>query len=173
MEFRRLLRDRHSVRSFRSDDVEQEKVLRILQDAIRSPSAGNLQSWEFILVRDEGVKKRLAEAALDQDFIAEAPVVLVVCADAERSGWRYGERGRSFYCLIDTSMASMIILLSAVEEGLGACFVAAFDDREVSEILSLPKKIRPIGIIPLGYSGEAPDITSRMPLDRVLHIERW
>ncbi len=173
MEFRSLLRDRHSVRSFRPDDVEQEKVLRILQDAIRSPSAGNLQSWEFMLVRNADVKKRLAEAALDQDFIAEAPVVLVVCADTGKSGWKYGDRGKNFYCLLDVSMASMIILLSAAEEGLGACFVAAFDDREISEILSLPEQVRPIGIIPIGYSGEMPEITSRMPLDKVLHIETW
>ncbi len=173
MEFRSLLRDRRSVRSFRRDDVAQEKVLRILQDAIRSPSAGNLQAWEFILVRNTDTKKRLAEAAFDQDFIAEAPVVLVVCADVERSGWRYGERGRNLYSVIDASMASIIILLSAVEEGLGGCYVAAFDNGAVSETLNLPEQVRPIGIISLGYSGETPEFTSRMPLDRVLHIEKW
>lgn len=173
MDIRVLLRSRHSTRSFKSVDVDEEKVLRILGDAVLAPSAGNLQPWEFILVRGEEVKKRLAEAALDQDFIAEAPVVVVVCTDVERSGWKYGERGRSFYSLIDASMASMLILLSTVEEGLDACFVAAFDDDQVSKILNLPRRIRPVGIIPIGYAAETPDMTRRMPLEKVLHLERW
>jgi nitroreductase len=83
-------------------------------------------------------KKKLREAAVDQEYVETAPLLIVVCSNTSRSVGRYGSRGREFYSIIDVAFASMLILLSAVNEGIGACFVGAFQDNEVSEILELP-----------------------------------
>jgi len=153
--------------------VGEEKVQKLLSNAIRAPSAGHLQPWDFIIVRDLATKKRLARAALQQDFIAQAPVVIVTCANSHRNAWRYGQRGMNFYSLIDTAFASLIILLTAVEEGLGACFVGAYNDSEVSHVLGLPEGVRPVGIIPIGYPAERPLMAKRLPLQEILHMDKW
>ncbi len=161
------------IRAFKPKPVEKEKIWRIIKNANRSPSAGHLEPQEFIIVTDLDVKQKLAEAALDQMFIAEAPVVIVVCADPRRNVWRYGERGRRFYCTIDGAFASMLILLTAVDEGLGAAFIGAFDDEEIAKVLNLPEEVRPIGVIPIGYSDEPPERFGRRPLNEKIHLNRW
>jgi nitroreductase len=128
---------------------------------------------EFIIVRDRGTKEELAAAALGQTFIAEAPVVIAVCSNTRRSAAVYGSRGVDFYSIIDGAFAAMTILLSAVNEGLGCCFVAAFRDEDVSRVLGLPPHVRPIGLMPLGYRAERPARASRIPLDRLVHDDRW
>jgi len=168
-----VLKRRRMVRAFKPRPVEGEKLWSILRNAHRSPSAGHLEPQEFIVVKDLDVKRRLAHAALDQTFIAEAPVVIVVCADTRRNVWRYGERGRRFYCIIDGAFASMLILLTAVNEGLGACFVGAFHDEEVAKILSLPREVRPIDIIPIGYPDEEPERVARRPIEGRIHFDLW
>lgn len=173
MEFSAVVRHRRMVRAFQPSPLEAGKLLSLLQNAHRAPSAGHLEPQEFVLVKDTPTKRRLAQAALGQEFIAQAPLVLVVCADARRNVWRYGQRGRDFYCVIDGAFASLLILLAAVDEGLGACFVGAFDDRQVARVLGLPPEVRPIGIIPVGYPAEAPERLGRRPLQEKVHLERW
>ena|SRR3990170_1555384 len=173
MDFEKVLRKRWMVRSFKPTPVPDEKVWKILRNAIRAPSAGHLQPWDFVIVKDRNTKTRLARAALNQTFIEEAPVVIVACANTHRSATRYGERGIRFYSLIDTAFASLIILLTAVNEGLGASFVGAFHDEEVSKILGLPDHIRPVGIINVGHPKEKPTRLNRIPLENLVHPEKW
>ncbi|MEM4311230.1 MAG: nitroreductase family protein [Nitrososphaerales archaeon] len=173
MEFDLVIRKRRMVRAYKKVKVEEYKIKKILENAYRAPSAGNLQPQEFIIVRDERVKRELAEAALNQEFIAEAPIVIVVCSDSRRNVWRYGKRGRDFYCIIDGSFSSLLILLSCVNEGLGACFVGAFYDDEVARVLNLPKEVRPIGIIPIGYPDEKPERIPKRPLEDMIHYDRF
>ena len=139
------------IRAFKPVSVEDEKIERILRNAWRAPSAGHLQPQDFIIVKDKQVRRKLAEAVLDQYFIEEAPVVIVVCSDTTRNVWRDRERAIRFYSIVDGAFVSMIILLTVVNEGLGSCFVGAFDDDEVSKVLGLPGEVKPIGIIPIGY----------------------
>jgi nitroreductase len=173
MEFEDLVRARCMVRAFRPDPVPDDLIDKMLRSAVRAPSAGNLQAWEFVVVREPETKRRLAEAAVRQMFVAEAPVVIVTCRNMERNAEKYGGRGRHFYNLIDASFASLMILLAAHNEGLGACFVGAYLDNEVSRILGLPDHIRPLGVIPIGWPAEAPTVTERMPLAEVVHSERF
>lgn len=173
MEFDKVVRRRHMVRAFEQKPVEEEKIKKILRNAHQAPSAGFLQPQEFLLVKDRTVKKKLASAALDQDFIAEAPVVIVTCADTKRSASRYGRRGIERYSVIDAAYASLLILLTAVNEGLGACFVGAFYDDEVSKVLGLPEGVIPIGIIPIGYPAQGPEKYPRIPLEKILHKDGW
>lgn len=173
MDFDQLIRDRRSVRAFRPDAVPDETVDRLLAAAVLAPSAGNLQAWEFVVVREDETKRRLAKAALGQTFVAEAPVVIVTCRNLTRNALRYGARGRDFYSLIDASCASMLLLLAAQDEGLGACFVGAYRDSEVSRALGLPRHIQPVGIIPLGWPAESPPALSRLPLPEIVHRETF
>ncbi len=169
MDFWQVVEERHSVRDFDAErDVSPEMVQRILGAAIRAPSAGNCQPWHFVVVRSERARKRLAEAAYGQWFVAEAPVVIVVCADPARSSWRYGSRGVQLYCLQDTAAATEHILLAVTALGLGACWVGAFDERATSHALSLPSDLRPVAIVPIGYPADHPHRTSRRSLKEVV-----
>ena len=173
MDVFKAIAGRRSVRTFKSDSISEELLEKILEAARWAPSAGNLQARDFILVKDAEVKKQLREAALDQEFIEEAPVDVIVCANEERSAQRYGERGRSLYCLQDATAAVQNILLMVHNLGLGACWVGAFNERLASQILNLPREIRPVAIIPIGYPAEKPLATSRMSLNDLVHINRY
>ena len=173
MEFDEILRKRSMIRSYKQIPVEEEKIRKILRNAIRAPSAGHLQPWEFIVVKDEEVKRQLGDAASGQDWISTAPVIIITCANIERASSKYGGRGEQFYSIIDASFACLLILLTVVEEGLGACFVASFNDNDVSKILKLPKHVRPIAIIPVGYPATGPRKLQHMPLEALVHEESW
>ncbi|MFH0896951.1 MAG: nitroreductase family protein [Candidatus Bathyarchaeota archaeon] len=166
------IRGRRSIRSYKSDPVPQEVLNRVLDAARWAPSAGNRQSWEFIIVSDPPIKRYLRDAALGQSFIEEAPIVVVVCANELRSARLYGNRGRIFYCLLDGGAAAQNMLLAAYALGLGACWIGAFDDEMVVKILNLPFGIRPVAIIPLGYPYEVPKPPPRMELNELVHLNR-
>lgn len=110
---------------------------------------------------------------MNQEHVEEAPVLIVVCSNTARSVARYGQRGKEFYSAIDGAFASMLILLTATNEGLGAGFVGAFDDEKISEILALPVDVRPVGIIALGYPAERPPRLERIAKEKLVHYERW
>ncbi len=169
MDFWQALERRHSVRNFDKDrDVSPETVTKLLEAAIRAPSAGNCQPWYFLVVRSQEVKRALAQAALGQWFLSEAPVVIVVCADPERSALRYGDRGRYLYSLQDSAAATEHLLLAAVASGLGASWVGAFDEEEASQALALPSHLRPVAIVPVGYpTGRPSSRTDRRRLETV------
>ncbi|MEM2676833.1 MAG: nitroreductase family protein [Candidatus Bathyarchaeia archaeon] len=164
---------RRSIRAYREMEVSQEIVEKLIDAARWAPSAGNIQPWEFIVVRNSETKRRLAEAALGQSFIEEAPVVIVVCADEERSARGYGTRGRALYCIQDTAAAIQNIHLAAYALGLGTCWVGAFREDEVRKILDIPVGVRPVAIIPVGYPAESPAPRSRRPLKQLIHYEKF
>ncbi len=173
MDFGTVVRRRRMCRSYSDRDVPHEKLDRILDLACRYPSAGHTEPQEFVVVRDRWVKEALARAALGQMFVAQAPLVIVVVSDTRRSARRYGARGVHFYSIIDGAFVAMLILLAAVEEGLGACFVAAFHDREVQEVLGFPPDVRPIGLVPVGYCVEGPRRLARRSKARIVHHDRY
>ena len=173
MDFKTVVKKRRMCREFLDRDVPQEKIDRILELASRYPSAGHTEPQEFIVVRNRRMKEDLAHAALDQMFVAQAPVVIVVVSDVRRSARRYGERGVRFFSILDGAFVAMLILLAVVEEGLGACFVGSFYDEEVQEVLSLPQEVRPIGIIPIGYCAEGPRKFRRRSREQIVHRDRY
>ena len=169
MEVWEAIANRRSIRHYLPEDVSPKVVQRILEAAISAPSAGNRQPWHFWIVRNVQVKASLCEAAWNQGFITEAPLVIVVCVEPERSASTYGTRGRNLYCLQDTAGATMSILLMATALGLGSCWVGAFDEERVARGLDLPPNLRPIAMVPLGYAAEADEArTDRRPLSEVI-----
>jgi len=167
------IRDRRSIRSFTDKHVQDNTVNELINLAQWAPSAGNKQARDFIIIRDDKPKKKLSLAALDQEFIEEAPVVVVVCANEERSSLRYGERGRTLYCILDAAAAVQNLLLAVHSLGLGGCWIGAFSDSEVKAVLNLPRFLRPIAIIPIGYSFEKPQTPTRFSHNIVVHHELY
>ncbi|MCX8153203.1 MAG: nitroreductase family protein [Candidatus Bathyarchaeota archaeon] len=172
MELLEAIRGRRSVRAFKPQDVPKAIVEQLIDAARHAPSAGNLQPWEFIIVRQPDVKRRLAEAAR-QAFVEEAPVVIVVCADENRAAMGYGSRGKTLYCIQDTAAATQNILLMAYSLGLGTCWVGAFNEDEARRILKLPTGIRPVAIIPVGYPAKTPTPSSRRPLSQIIRHDSF
>jgi nitroreductase len=172
VDFWQVVQARQSVRAFDQErDVPSEAVTKLLEAAIRAPSAGNCQPWQFFVVRNEDTKRDLARAALDQWFLSEAPVVIVVCTDPERSARRYGDRGRQLYSLQDTAAAIENLLLAVAASGLGACWVGAFDEGAAAGALDLDRRLRPVAIIPIGYPVKHPGgQTERLPLGSVVKL---
>jgi nitroreductase len=167
------IKGRRSIRAFQNRDIPQEMVDRLIDAARWAPSAGNIQPWEFIIVRKPETKRKLAEAALEQTFIEEAPVVIVVCADENRSSQGYGTRGKTLYCLQDTAAATQNIHLAAYALGLGTCWVGAFREDEAKKILNIPSGVRPVAIIPVGYPAEKPQPRNRRPINQIIHYESF
>ncbi len=173
MEFEEVLKKRRMVRKYLKKEVSDDLIEKILKNAQKAPSAGFTQMQEFIIVKNQKQKERLAKAAFNQDFIKDAPVVIVVASNIERAYWRYGDRATNFYSITDGAFSTMIILLSAANYGLGACSVGAFDEKEVSKVLNLPDYVRPIFIIPIGYPAEKSKKLERLKLEKILHKEKW
>ena len=149
-----VFRKRRSVRSFLEREIEAEKLAEILGAAGLAPSAGNLKAREVIVVKDSETKKRLAEAAFGQDFLAGAPVVLVFFSVPSRSARKYKKRGRDLYCIQDATIAVSFAWLQAVMLGLSCCWVGAFEENQVKDILGIKEDWQPIALLPIGYSAE-------------------
>lgn len=164
---------RRSVRRFLKKAVDDNLIGLMLYMATQAPSAGNVQEWEFVVVRDEEVKKKLAIGALHQAFVKEAPVVIVICANLNRIGMKYGKRGDSLYAPQDIANATMLLMLSATALGLGTCWVGAFDEDAVKMTLELPDNLKPMVIVPVGYPDEKPEQPIRIPFENITHVETY
>ena len=164
----RLLRSRFSCRRFADRPVDDATLRALLDDARWAPSGGNLQPWRFVIVRRSRTTAKLAGDAHGQRFLAEAPVVIVVCAVPAESAVRYGARGGELYALQDTAAAVQNLLLSATARGLGTCWVGAFDEASVSRTLDLPAGWRPMAMVPLGYPAEPPGPRTRRRLEEIV-----
>lgn len=145
-------------------------MTRLLEAARLAPSASNRQEWRFVIVRDADVRAKLSQAARKQKFIAEAPVVVACCADTNNHVMTCGQ-----LCYpIDVAIAVDHITLCAAAEGLGTCWVGAFYENKVKKILNIPKHIRVVELLAVGYPKDpSPAEKSRLPLKDLVRYERW
>jgi nitroreductase len=170
--FLAFLSSRASVRDFSPSPLEEPAIDTILRSARTAPSAGNREAWDVVVVTDGEAREALAEAALSQPHVREAPCVLVVCANYIRSMSRYGERG-ILYAIQDATIACTFMMLAAHAAGLMSCWVGAFDELEVKEVLGLPEHLRPIAMLAVGRGRTPPERTGRMDLAEHVHRDRW
>lgn len=154
MEYFDLIKTRKSRRAFKPKPLTEQQLNSIIEAANLAPSAGNLQSYSFYLVKDKNMKEKLAGAAFGQGFIAEAPAVFVFFAKAPVSSKKYGERGK-LYSTIDASVAAAYAQLAADNLGLGAVWVGAFDEEKAKELLD--EDGQPVCILPVGYPSDNPE----------------
>ncbi len=172
MELKEAIKKRRSIRGFEKREVDDATIKQIIELGNLAPSAGNLQPRDFIIVKETETKNKLAQAALDQGFVAQAPVVIVVCANIKRTA-HYGSRGRELYCIQDSAAAVENMLLAIVDFGLASCWVGAFDENAVSRVMGLPNHVRPVALLPIGYSERQKGPASRFEIEDILHYEKW
>ena len=169
MEFTEVIRNRHSIRTFTDQPVETEKLQQILETANLAPSAGNLQAYEIYVVTAAKKRDGLSCAALAQEYIAKAPVVLVFCTHPELTNGRYTERGTRLYTVQDATIACSFAMLAATNLGLGSVWVGTFDEKVVRLIIGAPDSQVPVVILAIGYAAEFPEQHPRRPLDQIAH----
>ncbi|MGR3310399.1 MAG: nitroreductase family protein [Candidatus Brocadiales bacterium] len=166
MDFFELIRTRRSIRAFKPDRVEDEKLNRILEAARLAPTAANRQPIYFVVVKDESTKQALKDA-YRQDWFYTAPVIICACCVPEQAwvrsdGKNYGE--------VDTTIAMDHLILGAWAEGLGTCWIAAFKPAIVKDVLKLPEGVEPVALTPIGYPETVPSPTHRKTIKDIVKI---
>ena len=170
MNFQELIRKRYSVRAYKRDPVDEDKLARILEAARLAPTAANRQPFRIVIVPTKGREADLSRI-YGREWFTQAPLVLAVCAVPGESwvrrtdGWNAAE--------VDATIAMTHIVLAAVEEGLGTCWIAAFDPKAAREVLGLPPDVIPAAFTPLGYPADSPAPKKRRPLADLARRERW
>lgn len=171
MDFDQVIKNRISCRSYLNKEIEEEKIQKILETIRSAPSAGNLQSFHVLVVKNKRVKEELSQVSRGKPFLAEAPVCLVFLADLDRSGFKYGERGRELYSIQDATIAASYSQLVATSLGLSTVWVGAFNPADVSRIINIESKV-PVAIIPIGYPNGTQEIHEKRKLeDLVSYLE--
>jgi nitroreductase len=162
-----LLKSRRSIRIYQDKPIPQDLILQILEAGRWAPTGANLQPWHFIVVTDAETRKRIGEVArfffIKSSHAEKAPVVLVLAFDT-----RKGKYGR-----YDVTLAGGNMMTMAESLGFGTCWIGAFDEPKVKEILEIPEKIEVIGLITLGYSDEKAEVPPRLELEKIVHWESW
>lgn len=181
MEFEELVRERRSVRKFTASVVEADKIEKMLECARLAPSWKNLQCWQFVVVRDRGKIVEMAKTAgVVNRWYKDAPVMIVGCADPTLSGEREGLP----YFLVDFAIAMEHLILAATDQGLGACWVGIFDEKQVRETLKIPESLRVVALAPIGYPAERESLQgkitkfvvgskNRKPLKEIVYYEEF
>lgn len=168
-DFVNLISSRHSVRAFKDILIPQNKLNIIINASIKGPSSGNLQSYQIFIVSEKIKKEKLVEAAHGQGYISEAPLVMIFCGDPKRCGSEYGLRGEELFCIQDATIACAYSQITAHSLGLSSVWIGSFDEEKVSKVLNLKNDLRPIAILPIGFSNETPEITNRRSIDEMIH----
>ena len=170
MDVMEAIKKRKSIRGYQNKEVEEEKLNLVLEAGRLAPSASNRQEWKFIVVRDKEIREKLGVAAHHQGFVGEAPIVIIACAATETE--HIMPCGQLSYP-IDLAIAVDHITLKAVEEGLGTCWIGAFDEKEVKKILGIPEPVRVVALLPLGYPVSISSSTPRKNKGEIILFEKW
>ncbi len=173
-----------TIRKYENKHVEDEVLNKILESGIRASTTGNMQLYSIIVTKDEEVKKELAPTHFNQPMTTQAPVVITVCADLNRfNKWckeRNAEPGYDNFLWfyngsIDALLVAQNICIAAEDQGLGICYLGTttYNADKIIDILNLPKHVVPVTTITLGYPAETPELTDRLPLEAVVHNEKY
>ena len=173
MDFYEVIRTRRSVRSYKNKPILEEVLNRVLETARIAPSGSNRQPWKFILVKDEALKQKMILACKNQTFVAEAPVIVVACGKKIPSN-RGGYMGE-MSMLVDVSIAFTHLILAARAEGLGTCWIGAFNNNEIKRLLEVPNGYEVIAVTPLGYPPEGvfTEPRNRKNLDEIVSLNKF
>ena len=169
MQFSELINKRYSVRSYKPDLVEDDKLQYVLEAARLAPTAANRQPFQFIVVHTTGREEELRRI-YNSPWFVEAPIVICACG-LPTQGWV--RRDGKSYCDVDVTIAMDHLILAATDLGLGTCWIGAFNPVATREILGLPDTVEPIAFTPLGYPADQPRLKRRKPLDELVRYEHW
>jgi nitroreductase len=179
MEVMKAIKERRSIRKYKSTPVNEDDLNKLLEAAHWAPSWANTQCPRFVVVRDAKVKAQLAEAAVPPTpatpAIREAPVVIVACAELERSGYKRGtavtDKGDWF--MFDVALAMQNLTLAAHSLGLGTVHIGTFDAKKVGQIIGVPPGVAVVEMMPLGYPDQQPIAPPRKELTEIVYYERY
>jgi nitroreductase len=169
MDFIDLINKRYSVRAYKSDPIEKEKLLKVLEAARLAPTANNRQPLQIIVIHTKRKKTKLL-SIYQREWFVQPPIVICVCGNKGIAWVR--KDGRS-YLDVDAAIVMDYVTLAATDLGLGTCFIAAFDAVNARKVLSLPDEIEPILFTPLGYPDDLPGIKKRKLLKELVRYEHW
>ncbi len=173
-----------SIRKYKNEPVDDGLLHTILEAGTRASTTGNMQVYSMVVTKDESVRKQLWECHFKQEMVLQAPVHITFCADFNRfNNWcrqrkavpGYDNYLSFFTAAIDALLVSQNVCLAAEENGLGICYLgtATYNARRIIDILQLPKGVVPVAAVVVGYPDEEPGLTDRLPLDGVVHYERY
>ena len=166
-----LIEKRRSIRSYKDQEVEEDKLKYVLQAFRKAPSAKNLQPWKLVIVKNKKVIMDLANACNNQSFMEEAPVIIAACAKEEEAYGTMGGYMNSYP--IDIAIALEHLILAATEKGLGTCWIGAFKEQLVKDILGVPKEVKVVALTPLGYPAREGSVRGRKPLTEIISYEKY
>lgn len=174
-----IIKTRRSIRKYKDRDIPDDIIKELINTARHAPYGGGVkeaQLWEFIVIRDKTIKEKLTHDDKDRKFLIEAPFIIACCADTSRDP-EYRDYD------ITVSLAIENLLLAAHSLGLGACYVTTYPNhvekthqekyRKLCETLKLPKHIRLIALIALGYPDEKTDSKELRSLKEIIHYKKW
>ena len=171
MDFFEVIKKRRSIRKYKPDPIPDTVLNKILDAGRIAPSAKNYQPWRFIVVKDPGIKKQIAIASRNQHFVGEGAVIVVGCALVDTAWGRMGGYMSSWS--VDLTIALDHIILAAANEGLGTCWIGAFDEAEVKKILHIPDPVRVLALTPIGYPDDIPPDRGRKSVDEVISYDTY
>ena len=169
MQFLELVKKRYSVRGYKPDMVEDNKLKTVLEAMQFAPSASNRQPVQFIIINTQGKKQELRKI-YDRDWFINAPLLICACGLPHESWVRSDGTN---YTFVDVAIAMDHLILAATEVGLGTCWVAAFNAQELRKFLGLPEEVIPVAMTPLGYPDIEPTPKERKPLDELVRYDHW
>ncbi|MHB1348016.1 MAG: nitroreductase family protein [Candidatus Humimicrobiaceae bacterium] len=169
--FLELAKRRKSIRSFKNMKIEEEKLNYVLEAFRLAPSAKNLQPWKLVIVTDESVKENLIPACRNQKFISEAPVIIIATIIEEEA---YATMGGYFNSYpVDIGISLEHLILAAAEQGLGTCWIGAFDEKAVKKVMKIPENVRVVAITPLGYPNEPGRERKRKTMEEIVSYNKY
>ena len=184
MELIEAIKTRRSIRKYSDKPVEEENLQTVLEAVRMAPSWANYQCWRMVVIREKSMKQRISDLSYVESYfapkgyksnpsmkaLAEAPVVIVLCADPGQSGVLWGQN----YYLVDVGLAAQNLMLAAKDQGLGTVFVGIYDEEKLKHLLNIPEAIRIVGLFPLGYpAGDPKEGPGRKPLQDICFHEQW
>jgi len=170
MEFSDLIASRYSVRAYKPDPIEDEKLKKVLEAARLAPTAANRQPFQIIVIHTEGRESDL-QRIYGRNWFVQAPMILCACG-VPALGWVRSDDHRR-YMDVDVAIVMDHLILEATNQGLGTCWIAAFNAEAAREILELPENVEPLIFTPLGYPADVPEVKVRKPLEELVRYERW
>ena len=163
------IKERRSIKRFKSTPVEKAKLDQILEAGRLAPSAKNRQEWRFVVIQKEALREKVKEAAFGDEKVGQAPAILAICT----TNIEYIMPNGQLSYPIDLAFAAAFMVLQAVAEDLGTSCLTTFDEQMVRDLISVPYSMRVVLLILLGYPEEIPDPAPRKPLKRIVAFDHW
>jgi nitroreductase len=173
MEVFDCIRTRRSIRKYKDKPVPWEMVVEIMQAGKYAPFAGNVFNAKFIVIKNDEKRTAIAEACVQQYWMQDAPIHIVVCGEPEKADRFYGTRGVRLYTIQGCAAAVENMLLTAHSLGLGSCWVGAFDEEEIRRLCNLPETVNVQAIVTIGYADEVPTPPPKYRIEHAMFFEKW